>query len=70
MHRGHDQNRHGRLGMQQNSLMRHGLRAQGVLGGLDDGVFEGVVVVGWIGDYLQHGFVPFDGAATGLLSNR
>ena len=39
--------------------MGHGQGAQGVLGGLDEGVFEGVVVMGWVGDDLQHNDFPF-----------
>jgi hypothetical protein len=37
--------------------MGHGQGAQGVLGGLDEGVFEGMRVVGGIGDNLQHSYL-------------
>ena len=41
VHRGHHQDRNRRFGLQQNRLMRHGLGAQRVVRGLDEGIFEG-----------------------------
>ena len=38
--------------------MYHGGGAERVVGGLDQGVFEGMGVVGWIGDDFQHYDLP------------
>ncbi|SPO62497.1 protein of unknown function [Pseudomonas inefficax] len=54
MHRGHHQDRRRGFGLQQQGLMHHGRRAQCVVGGLDQGVFEGMGDMGWIGDNFQH----------------
>ncbi|EST14757.1 hypothetical protein EDP1_3236 [Pseudomonas putida S610] len=50
--------------------MRDGGGAERVIRGLNQGVFQGVNVVRWVGDDLEHRIVPSNRAPSRLLSNR